>query len=90
MDKQRLTQVGRAMKELRVQMIAAYSPQARAGRSAVLEPSRGPCRRNFSGGHHHEAPTLFCGDSTSESSTLSSECHLKKRGQLSGAPAGRI
>src|SRR6202167_2103795 len=31
-DKQRLTQVGRAMKELGVQMIAAYSPQAR-GRS---------------------------------------------------------
>ena len=32
MDKHRLTQVGRAMKELGVQMIAAYSPQAR-GRS---------------------------------------------------------
>ena len=32
MDKSRLTQVGRAMKELGVQMIAAYSPQAR-GRS---------------------------------------------------------
>ena len=32
MDRHRLTQVGRAMKELGVQMIAAYSPQAR-GRS---------------------------------------------------------
>lgn len=31
-DKQRLTQVGRAMKELSIQMIPAYSPQAR-GRS---------------------------------------------------------
>jgi hypothetical protein len=31
-DKERLTQVGRALKELGVQMIAAYSPQAR-GRS---------------------------------------------------------
>lgn len=31
-DKQRLTQVGRALKELGIQMIAAYSPQAR-GRS---------------------------------------------------------
>ena len=31
-DKSRLTQVGRALKELGVQMIAAYSPQAR-GRS---------------------------------------------------------
>jgi hypothetical protein len=28
-DKHRLTQVGRAMKELNVQMIPAYSPQAR-------------------------------------------------------------
>ncbi len=32
MDKHRLTQVGRAMKDLGVQMIAAHSPQAR-GRS---------------------------------------------------------
>ena len=32
MDKHRLTQVGRALKELGIQMIAAYSPQAR-GRS---------------------------------------------------------
>jgi hypothetical protein len=30
-DKRRLTQVGRAMKELGVHMIAAYSPQARGG-----------------------------------------------------------
>jgi hypothetical protein len=39
-DKQRLTQVGRAMTELGDQMIAAYSPQAR-GRS---ERSFGTCR----------------------------------------------
>ena len=32
MDKTNLTQVGRALKELRIQHIAAYSPQAR-GRS---------------------------------------------------------
>ncbi len=35
-DKQRPTQVGRAMKELGVQMIAAYSPQARGRSSADL------------------------------------------------------
>jgi transposase InsO family protein len=35
-DKNRLTQVGRAMKELGIQMIPAYSPQA-----------RGRCERNF-------------------------------------------
>jgi transposase len=41
-DKHRPTQVGRAMKELGVQMIAAYSPQAR-GRS---ERSFGSCQRD--------------------------------------------
>jgi len=35
-DKHRLTQVGRALKELGIQMIPAYSPQA-----------RGRCERNF-------------------------------------------
>src|SRR6476469_8683415 len=38
-DKERLTQVGRAMKELGVQMIAAYSPQAR-GRSEFRNLAR--------------------------------------------------
>ena len=47
-DKHRLTQVGRALKELSVQMIpAAYSPQAR-GRSerSLLEPGKAAYRRN--------------------------------------------
>ncbi len=45
-DKHRLTQVGRAMKELGIQMIAAYSPQARAGRNGILGRGKGGCRRN--------------------------------------------
>ena len=39
-DKHRLTQVGRAMKELGVQMIPAYSPQARGRVSAISGPGR--------------------------------------------------
>jgi hypothetical protein len=35
-DKQRLTQVGRAMKELGVQMIPAYSPQSAGALGAKL------------------------------------------------------
>ena len=46
-DKHRLTQVGRALKELGVQMIPAYSPQARGRESsATSAPGRGGCRRN--------------------------------------------
>src|ERR1035438_7707596 len=66
--------------------------QRGAGPSVVLELGRGACHRNWvwRAPPQWKAPTHFCGDSTSASSTLSSECHLKKRGQLSGAPAGRI
>jgi hypothetical protein len=35
-----LTQVGRAMKELGVQMIPAYSPQARGRSERSLRPTR--------------------------------------------------
>lgn len=44
-DMSRLTQVGRALKELGIQMIPAYSPQAR-GRDAAAEPVRGACHRS--------------------------------------------
>jgi transposase len=43
-DKHRLTQVGRAMKELGVQMIPAYSPQAR-GSAASMFTGRSPRTR---------------------------------------------
>ncbi len=46
-DPQRLTQVGRALRELGVQMIPAYSPQAREGAvNVTLAPGRGGCRRS--------------------------------------------
>jgi hypothetical protein len=53
-DKQRLTQVGRAMKELGVQMIPAYSPQARGRVGAKLRNLAGTvAARVAAGGHRH-------------------------------------
>ncbi len=54
-DKQRLTQVGRAMRELGIQMIAAYSPQAR-GRS---ERSFGTWQGRLPGISTREAANIF-------------------------------
>lgn len=45
-DKHRLTQVGRAMKELGALMIPAYSPQARGRSERNSEPGRGACRKS--------------------------------------------
>ena len=44
-DKSRPTQLGRALKELSIQMIAAYSPHAGAA-NAVSALGRGGCRKN--------------------------------------------
>ncbi len=74
-EKHRLTQVGRAMK-VGVQMIAAYSPQARGRKTnAVLEPGKGGCRKNcgWLESARWRAPTRFCGSTTSRSSTASSK-----------------
>src|SRR3954469_19814276 len=45
-DKGRLTQVGRALKELGVQMIPAYSPQAEDARSGISGPGKVACHKN--------------------------------------------
>jgi hypothetical protein len=45
-DPHRLTQLGRALRQLGVQMIPAYSPQGAAAASATSEPGRDGCRRN--------------------------------------------
>ena len=71
-DKHRLTQVGRAMKELGVQMIAAYSPQARgrSERSFGTWQGRLPQELRLAGITHgggRQSP--FCGSGTSGSST---------------------
>src|SRR5260221_761586 len=46
-DRQRLTQVGRAMKDLGIQMIPAYSPQARGRSERSLETWQGRLRQEL-------------------------------------------
>jgi hypothetical protein len=82
-DKHRLTQVGRAMKELGVQMIAAYSPQARGPGRVVCPRSSG-----WRGSPLWRAPMPFCGSGTSRSLTASSKWPRRRKARRFGAPAG--
>ena len=82
-DKHRLTQVGRAMKELGVQMIAAYSPQARgrSERSFGTWQGRLPQELRLAGiTHGGRGQLVFCGSSTSRSSTRSSAWQRQEKG----------
>jgi hypothetical protein len=45
-DKQRLTQVGRALQRLRIEHIPAYSPEARGCSERMFGTLQGACRRN--------------------------------------------
>src|ERR1022692_1871739 len=81
-DHHRLTQVGRAMRELGVRMLPAYSPQAR-GRSERSFGTwrRAGCRRNCgwrdAGRWRRRMP--FCASITSQSSTVASKSKPRKR-----------
>src|SRR5450631_2668895 len=89
-DKHRLTQVGRAMKELGIQMIAAYSPQARgrSERSFGTWQGRLPQELRLAGISTVEGAMCFCGSGTSESLTVSSRYPQRRKARRSGAPAG--
>ncbi len=70
-DYHRRTQVGRALHELGVQMIPAYSPEARGrAASATSAPGRAACRRSCGCANwgRWRRRTGFCGKSTSPSS----------------------
>src|SRR5690348_7561392 len=88
-DKHRLTQVGRAMKELGVQMIAAYSPQARVGRSGASGRGKGAYRRScdWQGSPEWKTPIAFSGSGTSRSSTASSPRQRRRKARHFG---GRV
>ena len=75
-DPHRLTQVGRALRDLGVQMIPAYSPQARGRWNATSEPGRDGCRRSSgcTGSAPLRKPTAFCASTTWPSSTAASRC----------------
>ena len=88
-DPHRLTQVGRAMHELGVQMIPAYSPQARgrSERSFGTWQGRLPQELRLRGIRTLEAANRFCASITSPSSIAASRSPPRSRA-LRLCPAG--
>jgi transposase len=73
-DHARLTQVGRALRQLGIQMIPAYSPQARGRSERGSAPGRDGCRRSCGCERSPRWTRLisFCGPNISRSSTAAS------------------
>jgi transposase len=69
-DPERPTQVGRALQELNIRMIARIRPRHGGDRSAGLEPGKGGCRRSCAceRSARWNKPTRFCERSTWRSS----------------------
>jgi len=81
-DPHRLTQVGRALRELGIQMIPAYSPQARGRSERNFSTCRAGCRRSCgcaSCGRWRRR-TGFCGKIASPSSTAVFQVAPRQRG----------
>ena len=78
-DPYRLTQVGRALRELGVQMIPAYSPQARGRSERNLALGKGACRRSCGcgGSAAWKRPIASCASTTLPSSMLAFKCRLR-------------
>ena len=80
-DHHRLTQVGRAMRELGVRMLPATHRRRGGGANAALGPGRAGCRRNCgwrdAGRWRRRMP--FCASITSQSSTVASKSKPRKR-----------
>jgi len=91
-DKHRLTQVGRALKELGVQMIPAYSPQARgrSERNFGTWQGRLPQELRLARISTLEAANRFLLSTISMYSTASSPSRLNRKQVPSDIPAGRI
>jgi hypothetical protein len=90
-DKQQLTQVGRAMKELGMQMIPAYSPQARERCEHNFGTGKGACRKNcgWLASAACKKPISSCVSATLPSSTPSSPCQPNSVGVPFARPAVR-
>ena len=92
-DPHRLTQVGRALRELGIQMIPAYSPQARgrSERSFGTWQGRLPQELRLQGIATFEAANAFLGVSTTSlSSTAASKCRRHNRAVRSWRVAAGI
>ncbi len=91
-DKHRLTQVGRVMKELGVQMIPAYSPKHAGVRNGTSGRGKGACRKSFGWPESARSKRriAFCASTTSTSSTASLRWLQNRRPVPSGVRAARI
>jgi hypothetical protein len=90
-DKHRLTQVGRTMRELGVQMIPAYSPQARgrSERNFGTWQGRLPQELWWLRSQPWREPTPFCASVTSQNSTGNSQLGRQRKGRRSGDAVAR-
>ena len=91
-DPHRLTQVGRAMKELGIQMIPAYSPQARGRceRSFGTWQNRLPQELRLAGIGTLEQANTFCASTILPSSMVDSPNRQPRKGQHSANADARI
>ena len=90
-DKHRLTQVGRAMKELGVQMIRGVFAAGAGPVGAQFWDLAGAAAAGTAAGGDHAAwkePIAFCGSGTSRSSTTSSACRRRRKARRFGGRAG--
>ena len=82
-DRHRLTQVGRAMRELGIQMIPAYSPQARGRIGTQLWDLAGPAAAGvavaWDGRDAGSGECRFCASITSLSSIAAFRCAARNR-----------
>ena len=91
-DKHRLTQVGRAMKELGVQMIAAYSPQARGRVGTQFRNLAGAVAAGTAPGGDHQrgrGQRVSAGAVHRGVQRRSSACRRRRKARHFGGPGGR-
>ncbi len=84
-DRERLTQVGRALGELRIEMIRPIRRRRGGGASAASGPGRDGCRRScgWRASPRWRRPTAFCGSAMSPTSTAA----LRSRRRKPAAPS---
>lgn len=81
-DRVHLTQVGRALAELKIEHIPSYSPEARGRMERCSAPCSSGCRRccGCTASPRWRRPTSICGRSTSPSTTAALRSPRPKRG----------
>jgi len=91
-DRQRLTQVGRAMRELHIEMFRRIRHKPADAASAVSAPGKDGCRKSCGCAESTawKKPTVFCGRTTSRSSTVNFPSPQRSQRALLFRPAEKI